>query len=118
MAETKQVLSAIVEGLQEKKAKKITIVDMTQLEAPCAYFVIAQGESNTQVMSMTTSVKDYVREHLKTKPFAVDGTDNCLWVAMDYSEIIVHIFQPEVREYYDIEHLWNDAVITNIPDLD
>ena len=118
MTDNKKLITTIVEGLQEKKAKKIVIVDMSELEAPCNYFVIAQGDSNVHVMSIATTTKDFVREHAGEKPFATDGDENCQWIAMDYGTAIVHIFQPEFREFYDIEHLWADAKITEIPDLD
>ena len=114
----KKLLSTIVEAMQNKKAKKISIVDMSALESPCPYFVICEGGSNTQVNAIAIEVKDYVREHAGEKPFAADGFDNCQWIAMDYGQVIVHIFQPEIRSFYDIEHLWADAKITNIPDID
>ncbi len=52
------------------------------------------------------------------KVYAIDGTRNAQWVAMDYSDIIVHIFLPEVRDFYNLEHLWADAKLIQIPDLD
>jgi ribosome-associated protein len=108
----------IVEGIQEKKGKKISVVDLTKFEnAACSYFVICEGDSNTHVSSITRSIKDYVREHAQTKPVAVDGLENAQWVAMDYLQVIVHVFQREPRAFYDIEHLWADAEITEIPDL-
>ena len=118
MNEQKQLISSIVEGIQEKKGKKIVVVDMSKLESPCQYFVIAEGDSNTHVMTIASTTKDFVRQRAGVKPFATDGLEGCQWVAMDYGDIIVHIFQPEFREFYDIEHLWEDADITRIPDLD
>lgn len=118
MNDNKLLLSKIVEGMQEKKAKNIVTVDMTKLDAPCQYFVICEGDSNVHISAISASVKDYVREQLREKPFAVDGLENCLWVAMDYGTIIVHIFNRETRSFYDIEHLWADAFINRIPDLD
>ncbi len=117
MGETKKTLANIVEGLQEKKAKNIVIVDMSELDAPCQYFVIAQGDSNTHVTSIATATKDYLRDNVRMKPFATDGFENSTWIVLDYGHIIVHIFQQEAREFYDIEHLWEDAKITTIPDI-
>lgn len=114
----KKLLSTIVEAMQNKKAKNISIVDMSALDSPCQYFVICQGNSNTQVMSIATEIKDFVRDNAKEKPFSADGYENCQWIAMDYGPVIVHVFQPETRSFYDIEHLWADAKITNIPDID
>ena len=119
MAEEKDIVNAIVEGIQDKKGKRITVVDLTKLQdAPCEYFVICEGDSNTQVNAIADSVKDVVRERVGEKPVAVDGLDNCVWVAMDYMQIIVHIFMRDTRTFYDIEHLWSDANLTDIPDMD
>ena len=117
--ETKKVIEKIVEGIQEKKGSKIVVVDMSQLENyVCQYFVICEGKSNTHVAAIADSIKDYVREQIRVKPFAVDGVINSQWIAMDYGEIIVHVFQPEYRQFYNLESLWADAVLTEIPDLD
>lgn len=119
MVETEQVLEKVVEGIQERKGKNIVIVDMSQLQdAPCSYFVIAEGDSNVQVNAVAQSVKDWVRDEIRLKPYAVDGVENAEWIAMDYGYIIVHIFQREARAFYDIEHLWEDAKLTEIEDLD
>lgn len=108
---------AIAEGIRNKKGRNIVLVDMSALEsAPCRCFVIAEGNSNTQVAAIADEVEDYVRKTLHEKPFAVVGQDNAEWVAMDYSDVIVHIFQPQTRAFYDIEHLWGDAKITMLPD--
>ena len=59
-----------------------------------------------------------VRKHEGSKPTAIDGQANAQWVAMDYSDVIVHVFLPDVREFYNLEHLWADAKLERIPDLD
>ena len=112
-----QLRDAIVEGIRNKKGKQITIVDMRALESvPCPMFVIAQGNTNTQVSAIADEIEDFVRKSIGEKVIATVGQDNAEWIAMDYGDIIVHIFQPQVREFYDIEHLWGDANITNLPD--
>jgi ribosome-associated protein len=118
MDETKQLLSKIIEGVQEKKGESIVTVDMSELENyVCQYFVICQGKSNTHVASIADSIRDYVRNSIKVKPFAVDGYTNAHWIALDYGNIIVHVFQPEYRDFYKLENLWEDAVIEKIPDI-
>lgn len=115
--ETTALAKAIVEGIRNKKGRKIVLVDMGELEsAPCRYFVIAEGTSNTQVAAIADEVEDYVRKSVGDKPIAIVGQDNAEWVAIDYVDVIVHIFQPQIREFYDIEHLWGDARITMFPD--
>lgn len=119
MIETEQILDKIVEGVQERKGKRIVVVDMSDLqEAPCSYFVICEGDSSVHVNAIAESIKDWVRDGIAVKPYAVDGLENAEWVAMDYGYIIVHVFQRPVRAFYDIEHLWEDAKLTEIEDLD
>ena len=116
---TKTLIDKIVEGIQEKKGKGITIVDMEKLgNSICDYFVICQGTSPAQVSAIPASYEDVVRLGCKRKPYAKDGQRNAQSVAMDYGDVLVHVFLPDVRAFYDIEHLWADAKITNIPDLD
>ena len=118
MKKNEQIVNKIVEGIQERKGKKITVVDLTRLnEAPCSYFVICEGDSNVHVNAVAMSVKDYVNEQIHVKPYATDGFENCEWIAMDYGHIIVHVFQRHTREFYDIEHLWADADLQFILDL-
>ena len=114
-----KLVSAIVDGLQDKKGKGIVVVDLTGLEdVVCKYFVIGTGGSPPQIQARTHSVADKARIEENTKPLAVDGLRNSRWVAMDYAEVIVHIMMEEERAFYDIEHLWEDAAIESIPDLD
>lgn len=116
--ENSTIVSEIVKGIQEKKGKKIVVVDMTQLsDAPCSYFVIGEGDSSTHVNALGNSVKEYLREKIKLKPYATDGFVRSEWIAMDYGQIMVHLFQREQRAYYDLEHLWEDAILQKIEDL-
>jgi len=111
-------IAKIVEGIQERKGKGIVTVDLTALQdAPCSHFVICQGDSNTHVGAIVMSVKDYVREKISVKPLVVDGLDNCSWVAMDYGDTIVHVFQRREREFYDLESLWLNASVKHYEDV-
>ncbi|MGN1261158.1 MAG: ribosome silencing factor [Alloprevotella sp.] len=113
------LVNLVVEGIREKKGHRISIVDLRSIEtAPCEYFVVATGNSPQQVEAMTESVEDVVREKGKEKPAAVAGLDNAYWVAMDYGNVMVHHLLPEAREHYDIEHLWDDAELQQLPDED
>ena len=119
MEQINKLVEAITNGIQDKKGSKITIVDLSIIEGSiCHYFVICQGNSPSQVDAITESVEEHARLEAGEKPVHVTGTDNAQWVAMDYTDVMVHIFLPEVREYYDLENLWEDAKITEIPDLD
>lgn len=119
MEQTQQLVETIKKGIQEKKGSNIVVADMNGIDgAICRYFVICQGSSPSQVEAITDSVSDMVRIEMGEKPVKVAGLDNAQWVAMDYSDVLVHIFLPDVREYYDLEHLWEDASIERVPDLD
>lgn len=119
MNETKVLVERIKEGIQEKKGKNIVIADLTQIDDTiCNYFVICQGNSPSQVLAIVDSIKDYVKENTGIKVYAIDGIHNAQWVAMDYSDVVVHVFLPDIREFYNLEHLWADAQLIRIPDLD
>lgn len=119
MNKEKDMQNLIIEGIQERKGRGITIVDMGGIEsAATPMFIIAQGNSPTQVGAIADSVRDYVLEHGGTKPYNYDGYTNSEWIVIDYGDILVHVFLPEARLRYNLEGLWSDAVITNVPDLD
>ena len=119
MNEAKNLVKKITEGIQEKKGKNIVIADLTAIDDTiCNYFVICQGNSPSQVTAIVDSVKEYVHKEIDDKPTGIDGLRNAEWVAMDYSDVLVHVFLPETRNFYNLEHLWADAKLTQIPDLD
>ncbi len=119
MNETKVLIEKITEGIQEKKGKNIVIADLTRIgDTICKYFVICQGNSPSQVGAIVDSIREIARKGTGNRPTAIDGERNAEWVAMDYSDVLVHVFLPEVRRFYDIEHLWADAKLTTIPDID
>jgi len=113
------LLQKVIEGIHEKKGKRIAVVDLTAIaDCICRYFVICEGNSPNQVSAITSSVKELLKRNAYIKPFSVDGAGNAQWVAMDYGDVVVHIFLPEIRSYYQLENLWSDAKLTEIPDLD
>ncbi len=112
---TDQLITAIIGGIEEVKGKEITILDLREIEnTVCDYFIVCEGSSNTQVNAIVNSVQKQVSKSLKDKPWHVEGTDNAEWVLMDYVNVVVHVFQKHIREYYDIESLWGDAKTTQI----
>lgn len=115
MEQTTKLVQTIINGIEEKKGSDIVIADLQGIEGTiCRYFIICQGGSPTQVEAITESVGDMCREQLGEKPAHVVGLENALWVAMDFGDVLVHIFVPDMREYYDLEHLWADAKITRV----
>ena len=115
----KELVQTITEAIQEKKGSNIVIADLRKIEGTISqYFIICQGNSPSQVEAITESIGDFARKEMGEKPSTVAGLENAQWVAMDYGDVLVHVFLPDVREYYDLEHLWDDAELTQIPDVD
>lgn len=117
LALTKQEL--IIEGIRDRKGKNITVVDLSDIEsASTGCFIICEGTSSSQVASIADSVRDYVHRNGDMKPYNYDGYQNAQWIVIDYGDIFVHIFAPEQRAHYNLEELWSDARITDLPDED
>ena len=117
--DTQQLVNTIIDGIQEKKGREVVTVNLEHiLTAPCAFFVICTCGSPQQVDAVTDSVEEFARKQLGEKPAAIAGRENAEWVAMDYGTVMVHIFVREAREHYDLEHLWDDAELTQGADLD
>lgn len=112
---TDVLLANIIKGIEEVKGNDIDILDLREIDsAVCDYFIICNGNSNTQVNAIVNSIQKIVSKELKDKPWHVEGTENGEWVLMDYVNIVVHVFQKHIREFYNIEGLWGDAKITSI----
>ena len=119
MEQTKKLVESIVKGIQEKKGTNIVVADLRGIDGTiCVYFVICQGNSPTQIDAIADSVEEVARVEAGEKPVKIDGLANAEWVAMDYTDVLVHIFLPELRQYYSLEDLWSDATITCVPDAD
>jgi len=110
-----QLITTIIAGIEEVKGKDITILDLREIEnTVCDYFIVCEGTSNTQVNAIVNSIQKQVSKTLRDKPWHIEGEENAEWILMDYVNVVVHIFQKQVREYYDIESLWGDAKTTQI----
>ncbi len=110
--EAKNLVNSIVEAIQEQKGKRIVVADLTGLDNTiCQYLVICEGTSNTHVNSIADNMIEYVRVNAGEKPLGMQGFENCLWIVVDYGDVMVHVMQREPREFYDLEHLWEDAVL-------
>ena len=113
--EKQLLVDKIVEAIQDTKGEDIQIFDLSGIENSVAdTFVICSGNSNTQVSAIAGNIEKKVRNDIRERPWHVEGTENAMWVLVDYVSVVVHIFQKEIREYYDIEELWGDAKITKI----
>ena len=115
--EKQALIEKIIEAIQDTQGENIKILDLTHIENSVAdYFIICSANSNTQVSAVTGNIEKKVRNELKDRPWHVEGSENAMWVLVDYVSVVVHVFQKHVRDFYDIEDLWSDAKITEIKD--
>ncbi len=109
----------ITEGIQERKGRNITLIDLSDIESAAASnFIICEGSSTMQVAAIADSIREYLLENAGIKPYNYDGYQNSQWIVIDYGDTLVHVFVPAERMHYNLEELWSDAKITQVPDLD
>lgn len=109
---TDELIALILQGIEEMKGVEINLLDLREIEnTVCDYFIICNGTSNTHVNAIVSSIQKTVSKAIYEKPWHVEGSENAEWVLMDYVDVVVHVFQKPVREFYDIEGLWGDAKI-------
>lgn len=119
MKENRQLLDSIISGIQEKKGKNITTIDLRGIPGViCDYFVICEGNSPSQVAAVAESVEHIVKTNIQESPIRVQGQQLAEWVGIDYGDIIVHVFLPELRSFFNIEHLWSDAKTEKLANID
>lgn len=99
----------------DKKAEDVKILDLRSLTSIADYFVLCTGAADTHVRA----IADHIAEELEGKELRawhVEGRERAQWVLLDYVDFVVHIFQPETRQFYGLERLWGDAAMVEIPD--
>jgi ribosome-associated protein len=102
----------IIEAIQEVKGKEIVLLNLNKIpDAVCNYFIICTGESTTQVTAIADSIDKEVKKKLREDAWHKEGFENSEWILLDYITVVVHIFQPENRTFYNLERLWADAEI-------
>jgi len=110
--ESKKLVEVVVKGIMEKKGKNIVSLDFSKLpNAVSNFFIICHGTSRTQVEAIAESVEDEARNTIQMKPWHKEGSENAEWILIDFSDVVVHIFQEESRMFYKLENLWADAKI-------
>ena len=113
------ITPTIIEAITDKKGKKITLIDLSGFESASTHkLIICQGNSTAQVSAIADSIREKVVEECKVKAANTDGYRNAQWIIVDYGDIMVHVFLPDTRQFYNLESLWNDAPVENIPDID
>ena len=112
---TELLADAIVEGILEVKGRNISVLNLQDVHnRVCDYFIICQADSSTQVNAIAGSVEVMVKKLTGERPYRKEGFENSEWILVDYVTVVVHIFQTEVRNFYNLESLWADAEVTQI----
>ena len=107
-----KMIETIVNAIQDKKGKDIVSLDLTGFDgAICSHFIVCNSDSTAQVAGIADGVEEAMLEKLGEKVWRIEGQQNAFWIAMDYLDVVVHIFQTELREFYRLEELWADAPI-------
>jgi ribosome-associated protein len=113
--ETETLLYNIIEGIRKVKGKEIVDIDLTGLEQRiCQHFLICHGDSNRHVSAIADSVESEIKEKLDWPSIHREGYENAIWILLDYGSIVVHVFQKEYRDFYQLEKLWADGIIVKI----
>ena len=115
----KVLIEVIAAAIQDKKGKGVVSLDLSGMDgAICSHFVVCNADSTTQVSAIADAVEEAVYLKLGENPWRVEGKQTGLWVAMDYIDVVVHIFQSELRDYYRLEDLWADAPMVEYEDVE
>lgn len=111
-----QLIEVIAEALLDKKAEDITVLDVHELTTLADKFIVCHATSDVQIKAIASNVYKETSEKLNEKPWKEEGRESRRWVILDYVNVVVHIFKKELREYYALERMWNDAPVRKIED--
>ena len=113
-----ELTDLIVDCIQDIKGQNIIKMDLRELDdAPTDYFIVCEGKSGTQVNGIAGNIERRLKQEYGIYPSSVEGKLNSTWVLVDYFDIVVHVFYPETRKFYEIEDLWSDAKITEYQNI-
>lgn len=117
MLKTEQIVKKVIEALEDNKALQIVKIDLRKIEnCFCSFFVICHGTSGTHIAGLTDAVEEKVREELDEKPYHIEGLNASRWAVLDYGDVVVHVFDKELRDFYQLEEFWGDGISEIIPD--
>jgi ribosome-associated protein len=120
-AEVEEVTSPLptwllaVRAAESKKATDIKVLDLTGITSFADFFVICTGANSRQVQAITDEVGMQMKQQARELPLSLEGYSQAEWVLVDYGDLLVHVFSPKAREYYDLERLWRNAKAVEIP---
>lgn len=115
-ADSDKLIGVIIQALLDKKAEDVTVLDVRKLTTLADQFVVCHATTDVQIKAIADNVSKETDSQLDEKPWKEEGRDARRWVILDYVNVVVHIFKKELREYYALERMWNDAAITKVND--
>ena len=107
--DSKSLILTAARACDEKKAKEITLININKVSYISEWILIAEGLSDVQVRSITNSVEVELRENANIEPIRKEGINEAKWALLDYGDLIINIFQPEIRKFYDLESFWSNG---------
>ncbi|MEO6884650.1 MAG: ribosome silencing factor [Bacteroidia bacterium] len=117
--ESTGLVETVIKGIQEKKGKNITCLNLKNISnSICDYFIICEGDSTTQVDAIAKSIEYEVKKEHGENPYHAEGYENAEWILVDYVDVVVHVFQKNIREFYNLEALWADAEVEELIAVD
>jgi len=115
---SEELNALIIESVQDIKGKNLLQLDLRHLDdAPASFFIICEGDSNTQVKAISDNIHKRLKDEAGERPHHYEGQQNSMWICMDYFDVVIHIFYKDTRAYYELEDLWSDAIFTEYQDL-
>lgn len=115
-ASVRRLARLAVDGILEKKGHDTVVLDVHGVSGVADIFIVTTGDSDLQVKAIVGSVRQKIKEEIGERPWHVEGTDHMQWVLLDYVDLVVHVFLPEKRQFYDLERLWGDAPRAEVVD--
>ncbi|HVA99245.1 MAG TPA: ribosome silencing factor [Bacteroidia bacterium] len=117
--ESTGLVETVLKGIQEKKGKNITCLNLKKISNNiCDYFIICEGDSTTQVDAIANSVEYEVKKALGENPYHAEGFENSEWILIDYVDVVVHVFRKDIRDFYKLEALWADAEVEELATIE
>lgn len=113
---SKKMVLAAVDALEDKKAENIQIIDISEISPLADYFIIANGTNRNQVQALADNVEELLGK-LGYERRPIEGYENANWILLDYKDIIIHIFDQESRNFYDLERIWRDGKAVTVEEL-
>ena len=105
----------IVEGMLEKKATDVLVMDLRGINGAFAdFFILCNGNSDTQVDAISDSIEEYVEKHIDERVWRKEGHKNKEWILLDFVDVVANVFKKETRSFYNLEQLWGDAKLNYI----